>query len=74
MFICKLVELFGIDLKRLTWHNVQVDRFVGELADAVARDEADVHARVLRPDVLQDQAVQELAAGNLLRALGLGPL
>ena len=44
MFICKLVELFGIDLKRLTWHNVQVDRFVGELADAVARDEADVHA------------------------------
>ena len=75
MFIYQMVKLFGIDWeKRLTWYDVQVDRFVGELADPVARHEADVHPGVLRVHVLQDQAVQELAAGNLLRALGLVPL
>jgi hypothetical protein len=37
-----------------TGHNVQEDGLVGELPDAVAGDEADVHAGVLRLHVLQD--------------------
>ncbi len=43
-----------------TCYNVEEDGFVGELADAVAGHEADVHSGVLRLNVPEDQTVDVL--------------
>ena len=46
----------------ITCDNVQKDGLVGELADPVARHEADVHSRVRSLDIFEAETIQILSA------------
>ena len=59
---------------QLTGHHVQEDSLVGELADAVAGDEADVHPGVLGLDVPEDESIEILPVLDLLGRQELVPL